>query len=138
MIVHAFTDGASRGNPGESGIGIILKSDKGDILYSGGGYIGKATNNIAEYRALLYCLKKATELSCSILIVHSDSELLVKQMRGEYRVKTPHLRGFFEEAKELIDAAPYQFDIVHIERESNRDADFLANCGIDSRKPIAG
>jgi ribonuclease HI len=138
MIVHAYTDGASRGNPGESGIGVILKSEDGEILFSGGGYIGSATNNIAEYSALICCLKKAGEFNCSNLVVHSDSELLVRQMNGKYRVKSPHLKIYFQEAKKLVECAPFQFTIRHIERSLNRDADFLANIGIDSKLPIAG
>jgi ribonuclease HI len=138
MTIYAYTDGASRGNPGESGIGVILKDEGGEILFSGGGYIGKATNNIAEYRALLFCLIKAKELKCSELIVHSDSELMVKQLNGEYRVKNPNLREFFKEAKKMIQSASFQFTIQHVEREFNKDADLLANIGIDSKQPFSG
>ena len=133
MTLTAHTDGASRGNPGESGIGVILRNEEGEIVYSGSGYIGKTTNNAAEYQALLACLKKAISLGCSRLIVHSDSELMVRQLRGEYRVKDQGLRRFFVEANRLIKSAPFAFEIVHVDREKNRDADELANAGIESR-----
>jgi ribonuclease HI len=138
MTIYAYTDGASRGNPGESGIGVILKDERGDILFSCGGYIGTTTNNVAEYRALIVCLKKAIELRCSKLIVHSDSELMVRQLNGKYRVKNANLKGFFEEAREMITSAPFHFTIRHVERALNKDADLLANAGIDSKKPLNG
>ena len=136
MTVYAYTDGASRGNPGESGIGIILRDDHGNLIYSGGGYIGKATNNIAEYQALLACLKKAIMLKCQRLIVHSDSQLMVRQISGEYRVKDKVLQSFFRQANALLKDAPFTFSIIHVEREKNHDADLLANVGIDSKQPI--
>ena len=76
MILHGYIDGASRGNPGERGIAVILKNDRGSILHAEGGYLGQDTNNGAEYVAFLRCLKKAKEFRCQKLIVHSDSELL--------------------------------------------------------------
>ncbi len=137
MTVHAHTDGASRGNPGESGIGFILKDENGTVLYSGSGYIGKATNNVAEYEALLACLAKARELQCSALIVHSDSELMVRQLLGQYRVKDKNLQQYFLKAQQLIRTAPFRFTILHVEREENHDADLLANAGIDSKRPLS-
>lgn len=137
MIIHAHTDGASRGNPGESGIGVILRNAEGNIIFSGSGYIGKATNNVAEYEALLACLHKAQLLQCKKLVVHSDSELMVRQMRGEYRVKDKNLQKYFQRAKKLLTSAPFDFQIVHIEREKNHDADLLANAGIDSKQRLA-
>ena len=83
MTLYANTDGASRGNPGESGIGIILRDERGTVVYSGSGYIGRTTNNAAEYQALLACLKKVLQLGCSKLVVRSDSELMVRQLRGQ-------------------------------------------------------
>lgn len=133
MTLIANTDGASRGNPGESGIGVILRDEQGAIVYSGCGYIGKTTNNVAEYQALLACLKKAIALRPSKLIVHSDSELMVRQLRGEYRVRDKNLQRHFAEAKRLLSSAPFTFEIVHVERERNHDADLLANEGIDSK-----
>jgi len=137
MTVHAYTDGASRGNPGESGIGFILKDEQGGVLYSGSGYIGTATNNVAEYRALLACLAKAREIQCSHLVIHSDSQLMVRQLLGQYRVKDKNLRTYFLKAKEFIQGAPFQTTILHVEREENHDADMLANAGIDGKQMVS-
>jgi ribonuclease HI len=136
MTIYAYTDGASRGNPGESGIGVILKDEEGKVLFSGGGFIGTATNNIAEYEALIACLKKVAVLPCKKLIVHSDSELMVRQLLGTYRVKNKKLQEYFLAASRYIKNAPYEFRIVHIERSLNSDADKLANAGIDARASI--
>ncbi|MGA2623939.1 MAG: ribonuclease HI family protein [Bacteroidota bacterium] len=132
MTVYAYTDGASRGNPGESGIGILLKDDAGNVLYSGSDYIGKATNNKAEYRALIACLNKAKETGCKKLVVHSDSELMVRQIQGTYKVRNKDLRQFVDEVRRLLKDASFEFSIVQVSREENRDADLLANAGIDS------
>lgn len=136
MTLIANTDGASRGNPGESGIGVVLRDGRGRVVYEGCGYIGKATNNVAEYQALLHCLRKAREARCTRLVVHSDSELMVKQLRGEYRVRDAQLRKFHDEAKRLIREAGFAFEIVHVERSQNKDADLLANTGIETRQPL--
>ncbi len=136
MTIHAFTDGASRGNPGESGIGIVLKDEHGKELSSVFGYIGKATNNIAEYTALITCLKIIRQRVCKKLVVHSDSELLVRQMEGVYRIKEPRLKKLSEEAKALINAGGFECTFQHITREHNREADKLANLAIDTRKPM--
>ncbi len=136
MTLFAHTDGASRGNPGESGIGIIFRDELGNVVYSGGGYIGTATNNIAEYQALLACLRKAITMECRHLIVHSDSQLMVRQMCGQYRVKDKTLQTFHQEATRMLSKAPFTFKILHVDREENGDADLLANTGIDSRLPL--
>lgn len=136
MTVHAFIDGAARNNPGEAGIGIILKDDKGTTLKKAFGYIGKATNNIAEYKALLACLKMAQSIPCEKLFVHSDSALIVRQMNGEYRVKDTLLKRFFLQAHKLIQAAPFHVEMKHVAREQNREADQLANLGIDTKRRI--
>ena len=137
MIVYAHTDGASRGNPGESGIGILLRDENGTELFAGCGYIGRATNNVAEYEALLACLQKAVSLQCKKLVVHSDSELMVRQLQGKYRVKDKSLQRYFQKIQKMLSSAPFEFSIVHVLREENRDADLLANAGIDSRQPLA-
>src|SRR5512137_1498145 len=119
MTVHAFTDGAARGNPGESGIGVIFKDEHGATLTELSGYIGEATNNVAEYQALLACLHGASSLKCSKLIVHSDSELMVRQLRGEYKVKDPGLRKLFLKAQHLLKDASFAFEIIHVTRDLN-------------------
>jgi ribonuclease HI len=136
MKIYAFTDGASRGNPGESGVGVVLNDEHGERLASVYGYIGKTTNNIAEYTALQTCLKKATTLKCTELVVHSDSELMVKQLNGAYKVKDAGIKKEFETVRQLLQAAAFQFTINHVPREKNKEADKLANLGIDTKTPI--
>lgn len=133
MTINAYIDGASRGNPGESGVGILLKDERGNVLYSVGGYIGRATNNIAEYVALIECLKRAEAFSCSKLLVHSDSELMVRQVQGTYRVKNEGLRKYYQRVYRMLQKIPFEFEIQHVARENNHDADMLANVGIDSK-----
>jgi ribonuclease HI len=135
MTILAYTDGAARGNPGDGGIGVIMLSEEGNVLYSFGGYLGTTTNNVAEYRALLHCLRKAPELPCSRMVVHSDSQLMVRQLLGEYRVKDKKLAPLYLEAIRLLKAAPFDIKVIHIDRDSNREADLLANAGIDGRIP---
>ncbi len=136
MTLYAACDGASRGNPGESGIGIIFRDNAGSVVYSGSGYIGKATNNIAEYEALLACLAKAAALHCTKLVVQSDSQLMVRQLQGTYKVRDKKLQRYYKRATELIRSAPFGFEIVHVDREQNSDADMLANAGIDSGREL--
>ena len=137
MIIHAFTDGASRGNPGESGVGVLLKNQDGAVLHSVNGYIGKATNNIAEYTALLTCLKVAAGFKCDELIVHSDSELMVRQLNGQYKVRDRNLKQYYEQVQSLIKQVPFRTTFIHVAREQNSEADALANCGIDNKTPLA-
>lgn len=136
MIIHAYTDGASRGNPGESGIGIILKREDGTVITSASGYIGKTTNNIAEYKALMACIAMTKQLPCTQLVVHSDSELMVRQMNKIYRVKDKNIRKIYTGIDKELSSAPFAFEIRHIERGLNHEADFLANEGIESRKRL--
>ncbi len=103
MKARLSTDGGARGNPGPAAYGYVLESEDGHVLDARGETIGVATNNVAEYRALLAGLEKALELGVTELEVVSDSELLVKQMRGEYKVKNETLRVLQGEAAELAD-----------------------------------
>ena len=100
--LRIHTDGASRGNPGEAGIGVLIEDESGRIIREIRRYIGKATNNQAEYTALIEGLKAARDISTGNVTVFADSELLVKQVKGEYKVKHPQLQPLFAEAKELI------------------------------------
>lgn len=136
MTIYAYTDGASRGNPGESGIGIIMKNERGKVIHSSGGYIGTATNNTAEYVALIECLKKAKETKCKKLVVHSDSELLVRQLQGRYRVRDTGLKKYFQRVHRMLKNAPFEFEIRYVSRDENREADMLANVGIDSKSRL--
>ena len=132
MTLYAFTDGASRGNPGESGIGIIVKNGNNEVLFSLNGYIGTTTNNVAEYRALLTLLERIAGFSCTHLIVHSDSELMVRQVNRQYKVRDRKLRKYYDRVVAAIASLPFTVELKHIPREENRDADKLANLGIDA------
>jgi ribonuclease HI len=140
MIIHAFTDGASRGNPGHGGIGVILKDETGAVILEEKKYLGKVTNNVAEYSALLACLEKVHTLlaekegfTCSKLIVHSDSELMVRQLNGVYKIKDRALKELFAHVQDALRTARFEFSIKHIPREKNREADALANESIDEQ-----
>ncbi len=136
MTLHAFTDGASRGNPGESGIGLILKDAKGATLASWHGYIGLSTNNRAEYTALIALLERMKSVTCERLIIHSDSELMVRQLTGRYRVRDAALRECHRRAAALLAAQPFRTVLRHVPRAMNREADRLANLAIDTRANI--
>ncbi|MCX5868246.1 MAG: ribonuclease HI family protein [Proteobacteria bacterium] len=124
LVIHI--DGASRGNPGPAGIGVVIKNESGSALWKSGQSIGTATNNVAEYQALITALKSALALTSGRVLVYSDSELLVRQVRGEYRIKNPGLRQLFREV-EILASQFQSFKISHIPREENREADRLAS-----------
>ena len=127
-----WSDGAARGNPGPAGAGAILKKPDGEVLAEVSGFLGHTTNNVAEYKALLMGLERALNLGIRRIEVRADSELLIKQLRGEYRVKDEKLKLLFAEAKALL-ARFASTKLLHVRREQNSDADRLANAGIDSR-----
>jgi ribonuclease HI len=127
----AYTDGAARGNPGPAGAGVWLLDADGNCVAEETRYLGETTNNVAEYSALVVALERALALGATRLEVRSDSELLVRQMTGAYRVKHPGLKPLFERAQALarrIGDVVY----VHVRREANREADRLANLAIDA------
>jgi len=129
--VHvAHIDGAARGNPGPASYAVIVRRPDGSLLKEIGKYIGRATNNVAEYYALIAALDFAATAGVAHLRVLSDSELLVRQMQGLYKVKNADLRPLFERAKKLAAGLAY-FAIEHVRRELNRDADALANEALD-------
>jgi ribonuclease HI len=123
LIAHI--DGASLGNPGQAGAGISFQDPAGREIEALSVSLGEATNNVAEYRALILALEGARKLGARRLTVYSDSELLVKQCHGQYRVKTPHLRRYFEQVQALRNDLE-SFSLTHITREKNRRADELA------------
>lgn len=125
-----YTDGAARGNPGPAGAGVRIEATDGAALAEIAEYLGEATNNVAEYKALLLGLERARSLGASEIEVRSDSELLVRQMTGEYRVRNEGLRPLVARAHALARAFTC-VDYVHVRRERNRDADRLANLAID-------
>ena len=130
MKARLSTDGGSRGNPGPAAYGYVLETEDGTVLAAHGEAIGVATNNVAEYSALIAGLEKAAELHVRELEVVSDSELMVKQMRGEYRVKHPGLQPLYQEARTLV-ARLGRVTFEHVRREFNKDADRLSNVGMD-------
>ena len=130
MRARLFTDGGSRGNPGPAAYGYVIEAEDRTILASHGAAIGVATNNVAEYRALLAGLERAAEVGVTELEVVSDSELLVKQMRGEYRVKNAALRELQAEAARMA-ASIERVTYTAVRREDNELADRLVNEALD-------
>jgi probable phosphoglycerate mutase len=131
MKARLFTDGGARGNPGPAAYGYVLEAEDGTILDARGEAIGVATNNVAEYRALLAGLEKAVELGLGDVEVVSDSELLVKQMRGEYKIKNEALRKLADEAERLEDRLG-RVTYTAVRREHNELADRLVNEALDA------
>jgi ribonuclease HI len=125
----AFIDGAARGNPGPAGYGVSMTTSDGELIEVSG-FLGRATNNVAEYAGLVDALQMAQDAGAEELEVVSDSELLVKQMLGVYRVKHPNLIPMFQQAKELARAFR-RFSIRHTLRAGNKEADRLANVAVD-------
>lgn len=128
LIVNV--DGASKGNPGEAGIGVAVFDKDLNVLQESCEYIGVATNNIAEYKALILGVKLAIKFNAKNTLFKSDSELLVKQITGEYRVKNPQLMCLFTEVQSLLGKLP-EWVLKHVPREENREADLLANKGVE-------
>jgi ribonuclease HI len=135
--VIAFCDGGSRGNPGPAGYGVLVEDLDGQKLAELSEYLGKATNNVAEYSALLAALEWALRHGRSRLRVVADSELMVKQIQGRYKVSSPDLRPLYEEAKRRI-ARLSSFRIEHVLRGRNQKADGLANAAMDRGTGRAG
>jgi len=130
--IHLYVDGASRGNPGESGIGIIIKDEDGSVLEEDYEYIGINTNNVSEYKALIFALEKAKTLNPAKIKIYSDSKIVVNQIKGVYKVKNPALIELYWEAVNLLKNFK-SWEIVLIAREENKRADILANMGIEKR-----
>jgi len=126
-----FTDGGSRGNPGPAAYGFVLEAEDGTVLDARGEAIGIATNNVAEYSALVAGLERAVEVGVDELEVVSDSELLVKQMRGEYRVKNQALRDLFLDASRVARKI-HRVTYTAVRREHNELADSLVNEALDA------
>jgi ribonuclease HI len=135
---RANVDGGSRGNPGPASYGVVIRDPRGEIVARLKKYIGRTTNNVAEYYGLIAALDYAQSNNIRALRIESDSELLVKQMRGQYKVKSVDLKPLYERAKKMSQAIP-TFRIDHVYREQNREADLLANEAMDevSGKPPA-
>ena len=129
-IFSLYSDGASRGNPGDAGAGIILLDRQGNELSTRSLYLGKCTNNSAEYQALIAGLEVALEVGCRDLHIFLDSQLIVRQIQGIYKVKNEDLKPLYNRARRLLTELQ-SWKIYHIPREKNFRADHLANKGID-------
>lgn len=129
LLVYA--DGGARGNPGPAGAGAYLENERGEPVARVYKYLGETTNNVAEYSALIFGLKEAIRQGAHEILVRMDSQLVVRQVLGEYKVKHPNLQKLHEQVLELLKAIPrYRFE--HIPREANTEADKLANLAVDS------
>jgi ribonuclease HI len=127
---RANIDGGSRGNPGPASYGVVVRDPRGQVVAKLKKYIGRSTNNVAEYYGLIAALDYAQQHGIRALHVQSDSELLVRQMRGQYKVKSPELRPLFERATKMAQSFA-SFKIEHVYREQNAEADALANEALD-------
>ena len=131
LTIH--TDGASRGNPGASAFSYVISRKSGPVIEDSG-CLGDMTNNQAEYTALVRALERALKLGPEHRVtLHSDSELMVKQMKGEYKVKNEELRPLYKRAKELADRFAGGVSFVHVRRELNKRADQLGNDALDGK-----
>ncbi len=130
FFIH--TDGASRGNPGEAGAGAVISDSRGRTVKELKIYLGMASNNAAEYQAAILALERAFELGAKIVSLSLDSELVVRQLRGEYRVREPHLKILHQKAREILNRFS-RYSILYVPREENRRADQLANEAIDQK-----
>ncbi|MBN2569322.1 MAG: ribonuclease HI family protein [Deltaproteobacteria bacterium] len=129
-MYRLYTDGASRGNPGKGGAGAVLYDEKGEKISSTKKFLGVCTNNTAEYRALIMGLEEALRNGCRRLHILMDSELLVRQINGSYRVKNENLKILMKEVRKLLSFFD-EYRAEHIERNKNKTADQLANEAID-------
>jgi len=136
VAIVAYIDGGARGNPGPAGYGVRVEDEQGTLIEEFNGFLGTSTNNVAEYNGLLAALRYARQHGHRRVHIKSDSELLVKQMRGEYRVKNAGLQPLYQEARTIasdLERIVYE----HVRREQNKDADRLANLAMDegTRRP---
>jgi ribonuclease HI len=141
-VLRLYTDGAARGNPGPAGLGVVIEDDQKVRLRGLHRYLGVATNNEAEYHALIEGLKAVAPWNPDRLEIFLDSNLVVEQVRGKYRVKKPELQRLHEQTMELLKQFDDKWTIAHVERDHNKGADAMANRAIDEhvdhvRKPRA-
>ena len=136
MQYEIHVDGGARGNPGPSGVGVVIADPENHCSVLEAGYfLGHATNNVAEYNGLIRALSEALKVGISNVKVFSDSELMVRQINGQYRVKSPALRPLFEQVMRLLDRFT-RWEVTHVRREQNKRADELANMAMDRKKDV--
>ena len=129
MKYALYTDGAARGNPGPSGAGVYITNAKGDDVFKKGYYLGEGTNNVAEYQALIHGLKAAKRKGISQIHIYADSELVVRQIQGKYKVRNENLKKLYIQVIQLL--MDFNYRVTHIRREKNKIADRLANEAVD-------
>jgi ribonuclease HI len=134
-ILYMYIDGAARGNPGLAGIGVVLRDSSNETVKNIDKFIGNATNNVAEYTALIVGMEEARKLGAEEITINTDSELLAKQLGGEYKVKNPALKILYSKVIKLLDDFEH-VQVNNIPREKNKDADKLANKAIDNSLKI--
>lgn len=132
LIVNV--DGGARGNPGPAAVGVVVRDESGEILSTVSATIGEATNNVAEYRALLAGIEQATQLGADRIELRGDSELVVRQVKGEYKVKNAGIKPLHAEVLGSLEAFD-EWAIEHVRREDNSEADTLVNDALDGREP---
>ncbi len=137
MHLKINADGGSRGNPGSAGAGVVIRQDDGKIVFAGGFYLGSQTNNVAEYTGLLKGLQLARQLEATELDIYLDSELIVRQINGIYKVKNAALKEYYQKVVNLINQFK-QVKVHHIYREDNSMADAMANEAMDARGDTGG
>ena len=131
MKLTINVDGGARGNPGPSAVGVVVRDESGEVIEDHGILIGDATNNVAEYKALLMGIERAIELGATDLELIGDSELVVKQVQGKYKVKNAGIKPLHAEAKSGLAKIP-KWQIRHVRREQNAEADSLVNQALDA------
>lgn len=131
--VTIFTDGGSRGNPGPAASGFVLYDEAKNILHAEGVYLGETTNNVAEYTAVVLALEKAKEIGATHLNIQMDSELIVRQMTGIYKIKQPHIQELAGKVFRLLNNFTH-YNFGHVRREFNKVADKLVNQALDAHK----
>jgi ribonuclease HI len=133
LIIHV--DGGARGNPGPAGAGVVIEDAAGNLLHEAGYFLGRQTNNSAEYQALIHALERVQRLAPERIRVHSDSELLVKQITGEYKVRNAQLAELYEQVQMLLIKIP-RWTLKHVKRGANERADALANRAMDEKRDV--
>jgi len=127
-----FTDGGARGNPGPAASGWVVYDENQNLLHSEGKYLGETTNNVAEYTALIEALKTAKGFAATVLEIRMDSELIVKQMTGTYKIKQPHLQELASRVTKLLNTFE-NYKFIHVRRELNKAADKMVNEALDAK-----
>ena len=135
MHVDIWTDGGARGNPGPAATGVVIKGEDGHDLFTAGYYLEPTTNNVAEYTAMIQALKAATHIKATSFTLHSDSQLIVRQLNGEYKVKHPEMKIRYQEIQSLLGHFNSS-EFIHVRRELNKEADALVNQAMDCRGDV--